>query len=79
MELYKDRKKDLDMVFIDLEKLYDIISGDVLQECLEKKEVSKMYISTIKDIYEGVKTSIRILEGDIEDFPIDIGLYQGKC
>jgi len=28
-------------------------------------------------IYEGVKTRVRTLGGDIKDFPIDIGLHQG--
>lgn len=31
----------------------------------------------IKDMCDGVKTSVRTLEGDIEDFPIGIELYQG--
>lgn len=35
-----------------------------------------MHIRVINDIYEGVETSVRTLEGNTKDFPIDIGLHQ---
>jgi len=44
MELYRDKKKDLHMVFIDLEKVYDRVLHEVLWECLEKKGMSLAHI-----------------------------------
>ena len=35
------------------------------------------YMQVVKDIYTGVRTRIRTLVGDTDDFPIDIGLHQG--
>jgi len=66
IEVHGDRKKDLHIVFIDLEKAYDRVPHEVLWECSEKKGVSVAYIRAIKDIYKGVKTSGRSSVGDTE-------------
>ena len=50
MGLYRDRKVDLHMVFIDLKKAYDRVPREVLWSCLEKKGVSPLYIHVIKDM-----------------------------
>jgi len=44
---------------------------------LEKKDVPVEYTRVIKDMYEGVRTRVRTVIGDTEDFPIDMGLHQG--
>ena len=58
-EIYTDRKKDLHMVFIDLEKAYHKVSREVSWTCLERKEVSFNYIQVIKDIYKRAMTRVR--------------------
>jgi len=60
MGLYRDKKVDLHMVFIDLEKACDRTLCEVLWRCLEKKGVSSLYIRLIKDMYEGGRTNIRM-------------------
>ena len=64
IEMYRDRKKAVHMVFIDLEKVYDKVPREEMWECLEKKEVSLAYIKVIKDTYEGVKTSVKTSPSD---------------
>jgi len=79
MECYRDRKMDLHMAFIDIEKAYDRVSREVLRRCLEKKGVWREYTRVIRDMYEGVRTRVRTVIGDTEDFPVDIGLHQGSA
>ena len=37
------------------------------------------YITLIKDMYDNVVTSVRISDGDTNDFLIKIGLHQGSA
>jgi len=79
MERYREQKKDLHMVFIDLEKAYDKVPRNVMWWALEKHKVSTKYITLIKDMDKNAMTFVRTCGGDTTDFPINIGLPQGSA
>jgi hypothetical protein len=76
MERCREQKKDLHMFFIDLEKAYDKVPRNIMWWALQKHVVSTKYITLIKDMYDNVVTSVRISDGDTNDFSINIGLHQ---
>jgi hypothetical protein len=59
MERYKEQKKDLHMVFIDLEKAYDKIPRNLMWWALDKHKVPTKYVTLIKDMRDKVVTSVR--------------------
>jgi hypothetical protein len=79
MKRYRGQKKDLHIIFIDLEKDYDKVPRNVMWWALQKQKVSSKYITLIKDIYDNVVTSVRTSDGYTNDFPINIGLNQGSA
>jgi hypothetical protein len=56
IERYKEQKKDLHIVFIDLEKACDKIPLNVLWWVLEKHRVPPKYITLVKDMCDNIVT-----------------------
>ncbi len=79
VEKYRYVKKDLHMVFIDLEKAYDSVPRDILWRVLEQKRASIRYIQVLKDMYEGATTIVYTVRGDTRDFLILVGLHQDSA
>ena len=58
MEWYKEKRKDLHMVFIDLEKAYDKIPRNIMWWALDKHKVPTKYVGLIKDMCNNVVTNV---------------------
>jgi hypothetical protein len=79
MKRGREQKKELYIIFIDLEKAYDKMPRNVMWWVLQKHKVSSKYITLIKDMYDNIVTSLRTSDRDTNDFPINIGLHQGSA
>ena len=79
MERFREQKKDIHMVFIDLEKVYDKIPRNVMWWALDKHKVPSKYVTLIKNMYNNVVTSVRTNDGNTDYFLIKIGLHQGSA
>ena len=51
MEYYRAGKRDLHMIFIDLEKTYDKVPREVLWKEMTKKGIPNNYIHIVQDMY----------------------------
>ena len=78
MERFREQKKDLHMVFIDLEKAYDKIPRNIMWWSLDKHEVPSKYVTLIKNMYNNIVTSVRRNDGNTDYFLIKIELHQGQ-
>ena len=79
IEKYREARKSLHMVFIDLEKAYDRVPRELIWWVLERKKVSQCYVDIIKDMYEGAVTSVRSVGGMSSEFSVSVGLHQGSA
>ena len=75
----REQKKDLHLVFIDLEKAYDKIPRNAMWWSLDKYKVPSKYVTLMKDMYNNVVTSVRTNNCNTDYFLIKIGLHQGSA
>jgi Reverse transcriptase (RNA-dependent DNA polymerase) len=78
MKRHREQKKDLHMIFIDLEKAYDKVPRNIIWWALERKRVPTKYVTLIKDMYTNVVTCIKICDSESDVFSIKIRLHQGS-
>ena len=78
-EKHLEKRQNLHMIFVDLEKAYDRVPRDIIWWALRKKQVGEEYIKVIQDMYDGCTTSVRTLIGSTESFEVKVGLHQGSA
>ncbi len=65
-EKYKEKQKDLHMIFVDLEKAYDRASRDLIWWAMRKRSIPEGYVKVIQDMYRGTKTRVKTRCGKTE-------------
>lgn len=67
MESFRNRKKDLHIIYLNLEKAFE--HSQIIPEC---------YINLINEIYDGIMTRIRSPAGTSKEFHVKVKVQQGS-
>ena len=79
LEKWTKGQKVVHCDFIDLKKAYDRVPREELWGCLRLAETSEYYIRIIKDMYDGVTTTVRSAAELAEEFEVGVELHQGSA
>src|SRR3989442_3743511 len=71
-------KQELWMAFVDLEKAFDRVPGEVLWWALRHVGVKEWMVNGIKSLYEGVTTAVKRNGEESESFEVKVGGHQGS-
>ena len=75
-ERYLEKKKNLWMAFVYLEKAFDRVPREVVWWALTSLEVEEWLVTVIRAMYEGVTTAVRMKDGESDSFEVKVGLHQ---
>jgi hypothetical protein len=78
VEKFREKRRPIFAVFIDLEKAYDRVPRDVIWWALQRKNVPCSYVRLISDMYDESTTYVRTVCGYSDEFGIGVGLHQGS-
>ena len=79
MEKFREKQRDLNMVFIDLEKAYDRVPRQEIWRSLKEKMVPEKYVRMIQEMYRNAYTRVSSSVGETEGFEVKVGLHQGSA
>src|SRR5207244_8784439 len=77
-EKFLEKKKELWIAFIDLEKAFDRVPREVVWRALRKRGVGEWLINVIKSMYEGATIAVKFKEGESAEFEVKVGVHQGS-
>ena len=79
MEKFREKQRDLHVVFIDLEKAYDRVPRQEIWRSLREKMVPEKYVRMIQEMYRNAVTRVRSSVGETDGFEVKVGLHQGSA
>ena len=77
-EKYLAKNKNLCFEFVDLEKAFDWVSGNVVWWALRKRSVEEWLFKTVQSMYKNAQSRVRVNWTFSVDFMLQIRLYEGS-
>ena len=77
VEKYLEKKRDVFVAFMDLEKAYDRVDRDAMWRVLQMYGVNGRLIEAIKGFYVESKSCVRVDGKESDVFDVRVGLRQG--
>ena len=71
-------RRDLYMVFVDIEKAFDRVPREVIWWSLRRKWVLKEEIKAIMEMHANIETSVKVEYTRSESFDVKFGVHQGS-
>lgn len=72
-----ERKKELNIIFLDIAKAFDCVSHHSIQRALNRFGLPRAFRRVIEDLYDGATTVFQTSEGDSKTLGISSGVKQG--
>jgi hypothetical protein len=77
-ERFLEKKKELWLAFVDLEKAFDRVPREVLWWALRKLGVEEWMVTVIKSMYKAATTAVKFKNGESGRFEVRVGVHQGS-
>ena len=78
-EKYREKKRKLYHVFVDLEKAFDCVPREVIEWALRRQRVPEKLVRMVMLLYEGTTSRVKTVVGKSEKFKIGVGVHQGSA
>ena len=72
-ERFLEKKRDLWIAFVDLEKVFDRVPREVVWWALRHLGVEEWLVTVIRAMYEGVTTAVKMKDGESDGFEVHHG------
>ena len=63
---------------MDFEKLFDRVERRVMQWALRNKGLPEILVKAVMNLYEGLKTKVKVVSKLSEEFSVAVGVHQGS-
>jgi hypothetical protein len=77
-EKFLEKKRELWMAFVDLEKAFDRVPRQVVWWALRQVGIEEHLVKVIQAMYEGTETAVKVKDGESESFGVKVGVHQGS-